>query len=242
MGARLNGAPSCTAGNHNNLFSNIVLGAGSRPFDSSGDAGRGAHAGECSAAGQLGRWFLHAKADLGGALAARMPAHLRSHACAAGTYVSAPLLPAAPAAANNTWWNIQSASGTVVLPLPSCDYGALETFVLGNVGPPAKGDWGVGPVVRAKSLAGAPNKLAVGVATAAGADAGVASPAGVGPNAMTDAAAAARPYSLFPGYCASRVGWWVEQVRPGAALNPPDLHYAMVATRGQRLPGRQARR
>lgn len=36
------------AGNHNNLFSNIVLGAGSRPFDSSGDAGRGAHAGEPS--------------------------------------------------------------------------------------------------------------------------------------------------------------------------------------------------
>lgn len=89
--------------NHNNLFSNIVLGAGSRPFDSSGDAGRGAHA-----------------------------------------------------AANNTWWNIRSASGATVLPLPSCDYGALETFVLGPVGPPAKGDWGIGPVVRSQSLAGAP--------------------------------------------------------------------------------------
>ncbi|KAL4423187.1 hypothetical protein ABPG77_000320 [Micractinium sp. CCAP 211/92] len=169
--------------NHNNLFSNIVLGAGSRPFDSSGDAGRGAHA-----------------------------------------------------AANNTWWNIRSASGTTVLPLPSCDYGALETFVLGAVGPPASGNWSVGPVVLSKSLTSEPAEQSAGSSAAAGAGA-----AGAAPNATVDAAAAAPPYSLFPGYCASRVGWWVEQVRPGAALYPPDLHSAMVATRGQRLPGGQAR-
>ncbi len=140
------------------------------------------------------------------------------------------------AAANNTWWNIRSASGTTVLPLPSCDYGALETFVLGAVGPPASGNWSVGPVVLSKSLTSEPAELSAGSSAAAGAAA-----AGAAPNATVDAAAAAPPYSLFPGYCASRVGWWVEQVRPRVALYPPDLHSAMVATRGQRLPGGQAR-
>lgn len=140
------------------------------------------------------------------------------------------------AAANNTWWNIRSASGTTVLPLPSCDYGALETFVLGAVGPPASGNWSVGPVVLSKSLTSEPAELSAGSSAAAGAAA-----AGAAPNATVDAAAAAPPYSLLPGYCASRVGWWVEQVRPGAALYPADLHSAMVGTRGQRLPCGQAR-
>ncbi|KAL4458884.1 hypothetical protein ABPG75_013749 [Micractinium tetrahymenae] len=182
------------SGNHNNLFSNIVLGAGLRPFDSSGDAGRGAHA-----------------------------------------------------AANNTWWNVRSASGATVLPLPSCDYGALETFVLGSVGPPERGDWGIGPVVRTKALSADSTHRVVGAASstadaaAAGGDvSGAASSGSAASNATVDAATAARPYSLFPGYCAARVGWWVEQVRPGAALYPPDLHYAMVATRRQRLSGGQA--
>ncbi|EFN53345.1 hypothetical protein CHLNCDRAFT_137073 [Chlorella variabilis] len=129
-------------GVHNNLWSNIDVGLGSRTFQSSGAASKGAHA-----------------------------------------------------AANNTWWNIYASSRpTASLAIPDCGYGPLLNYV-GGFGPPAKGAAGI---------------------------AGPGSPAGT-------------PTPLFPAYCTPGVAWWVEQKRAGAALSPPDLFPAMVATRQQRL-------
>ena len=50
-------------------------------------------------------------------------------------------------------------------------------------------------------------------------------------------ASTATPSHLFPGYCTAGVKWWVEQLRPGAAIQPRDLYAAMVETRAMRLGG-----
>lgn len=44
-----------------------------------------------------------------------------------------------------------------------------------------------------------------------------------------------RPSRLFPGFCTAGTKWWVERLRPGAALLPRDLYSAMVSTRAARL-------
>jgi hypothetical protein len=82
--------------------------------------------------------------------------------------------------------------------------------LVGRLGPPITGDWGISGV-RASSAVAA--------------------------NGSSDAAAAvaAEDPGPFPGWCAKRVNWWVEQQRAGTALWPRDLHAAMVATRARRL-------
>lgn len=76
-------------------------------------------------------------------------------------------------------------------------------------------DCGYGPLLNYVGGFGPPAKGAAGIA-------GPGSPAGT-------------PTPLFPAYCTPGVAWWVEQKRAGAALSPPDLFPAMVATRQQRL-------
>ena len=122
-----------------------------------------------------------------------------------------PSLP--PAAANNTWWNIRASSGAA-LKLPACNFGALVNFVGSSSLPPEKGDWGV-----ITWAAGAGNSK-VGAAAK-----------------QSKPTAAAPPYTLFPGYCAQKVQWWIEQLRPEAHMYPSDLFGAMAATRQQRLRG-----
>lgn len=139
------------------------------------------------------------------------------------------LFPApAHAAANNTWWNIYSSSGSP-LALPECAFGPQLNFVGSLVGPPVKGDWGLGAVARlmggTSGAAGNRHQGASGVTE---------SKPGVGTAEAAQVAAGAAPKAalpLFPGFCANQVSWWVEQRREGAALHPPDLHAAMTERR-----------
>lgn len=43
------------------------------------------------------------------------------------------------------------------------------------------------------------------------------------------------PSRLFPGWCTKATPWHVEQLRPGATLQPMDLYTAMLRTRRARL-------
>ena len=43
------------------------------------------------------------------------------------------------------------------------------------------------------------------------------------------------PSRLFPGWCTQTTPWHVEQLRPGATLQPRDLYTSMLRTRRTRL-------
>ena len=60
-----------------------------------------------------------------------------------------------------------------------------------------------------------------------------AAPAGGDPGIASKASPP--PSRLFPGWCTKTTPWHVEQLRPGAALQPKDLYTAMLRTRRARL-------
>ncbi|PSC77016.1 band 7 isoform A [Micractinium conductrix] len=166
------------AGTHSNLFTNLDLGFGTRPFHSGGASHRGAHSG-----------------------------------------------------ANNTWWGVAASNPATKLPLPSCDFGPLLTFVGNFAGGAGAGrrrlaaeTLGDGPVVLPSSSSAGGATQQNGTAADAGSGSGSPAPA---PAASEEDKAVA-----LAGDCA-QVGWHVERVPYSAALplSPVDLHAAQLARR-----------
>ena len=157
------------------------------------------------------------------------------------------------AAANNTFWNLQTNTGAAIQ-LPSCEFGPY-LFLAGNWSAPAdSGSSGdgerrrllqAGEAGNLLAVAGAPAPEPLDVGSPANGD-GAAAPGPVPGLAAPaeDAATAAAPASsqadgsssradaasLVTTWCSAQ-RWRVEQLDPGMQLWPTDLFTAMVAAR-----------
>ena len=129
------------AGPMANLFSNINMGAATRPFDSSGRSDRGAHTGAhmrwCG-----GKGCMDAAAGVQPSSAHGWEAFVSELACMltlkAGSCVdvaqslpplirNTPATPCLPSGRGATFWNLH---GTAPLTLPSCNFGSYLNLVL----------------------------------------------------------------------------------------------------------------
>lgn len=202
---------TAAAGCHNNLWSNIDLGLGNRAFLSSGGGMRGAHAGAlrhgCGACKGVGQAALHQLRGVHAAAAAgRGPAAARAPASASAR--KPPLLPAL--------------THPTLPPHPASPHpAAAANNTWWNIRASTRPKTAAPIKLRECTYGPLLNFLGSFYAAPAKGGAGVAS--------------TATPSRLFPGYCTAGVKWWVEQLRPGAAIFPADLFGAMVETRAKRL-------
>jgi len=212
--------PPLPAGVHNNLFTNINTGAGTRPWQSGGAQDRGADSGEAYllSRGQLccGCSTLREKATHGlpfGMLASQLTSLM--------TFPSA--LPFA--GANSTWWNVYSPSRQLGLPLAS---GAVDCGVgplLNWIGPfSSRWERAAGGVLGAPAVAAERDRRRSHLPSCH-----------VCPSAHSQFQSATLsaafllsfpPCSVVDGMCAA-TRWTVDNIGAGRALYPPDLFRAM---------------